>query len=292
MYRPESECRLTRMDVRGVEYAVHEWGDADAPTLLWLHGWGDTGRTCQFVVDALEHDWHVVAPDWRGFGRSGRAPGGYWFPDYLADLDVLLDAYSPDAAARLAGHSMGGNIAALYAGTFPERVTAFVDVEGFGLADSDPADAPARYRAWIERARGPLQYGHYPDHDALAARIRAQSPQMSAAAADWVAREWAAAGDGGLELRADPRHKLPNPVLYRRAEAEACWRRVTAPVLLVAGSASPMLGGRDPRLASDGLALPFPAREARVIDGAGHMLHFEAPAALAATIEEFLLPRL
>ena len=43
----------------------------------------------QFVVDALRGDWHVIAPDWRGCGLTAWAPGGYWFPDYYADLDAL-----------------------------------------------------------------------------------------------------------------------------------------------------------------------------------------------------------
>jgi pimeloyl-ACP methyl ester carboxylesterase len=84
---------------------------------------------------------------------------------------------------------------------------------------------------------------------------------------------------------------LPNPVLYRRAEAEACWRRVQAPVLLVAGADSPFLArlgraaGRD---VAD--ALPFPNRQSTTIAGAGHMIHFDAPSALAAAIDEFLGP--
>ncbi len=48
----------------------------------------------------------MVAPDWRGFGDSEWVPGGYWFPDYFADLDGLLDALAPQSRARVIGHSM------------------------------------------------------------------------------------------------------------------------------------------------------------------------------------------
>ena len=75
-------------------------------------------------------------------------------------------------------------------------------------------------------------------------------------------------------------HKLPNPVLYRRAEAEACWRAATAPVLLVAGRRSDFPPPDD---------LPFPHSRVAWIEDSGHMLHLEQPTALAAVLEEFLV---
>ena len=129
--------------LRDVDYYINEWGDPDAPLIVFLHGWGDSGATFQFVVDALAGRWHVIAPDWRGFGKTIHRARGYWFPDYLADLDRLLEIYSPSAPVRLVGHSMGGNIGGLYAGAMPERVSAFINVEGFGLPDTSAEEAPA-----------------------------------------------------------------------------------------------------------------------------------------------------
>ncbi len=269
--------RSSSVDIRGTTYNVHEWGDPESPMFLYLHGWGDTGSTFQFVVDALQRDWHVVAPDWRGFGDSRGAASSYYFPDYLADLDKLLMHYSPERPAALVGHSMGGNIAGLFAGVMPERVSAFVNIEGFGMPDSDPARAPARYRTWIERGRESPAYSEYADFDALANRIHKRNPRMSRDQALFVARCWARRHDDGVvRLRADPLHKLPNPVLYRRAEAEACWQRITAAVLAVFGSDSPWR------------ELEFPVGSALEIDLSGHMLHFEAPRELAHAIETFL----
>ncbi len=79
--------------LRGVRYHLYVWGEAlpaEAPTLLCLHGWGDLGASFQFLADVLPADWRILAPDWRGFGRSQHNVGPYWFPDYLADLDALL----------------------------------------------------------------------------------------------------------------------------------------------------------------------------------------------------------
>ena len=283
-YKTATERRLRKLSIRGVEYAINEWGDESAPLLVYLHGWGDTGSTFQFVADHLADRWFVVAPDWRGFGRTRFRAPTYWFPDYVADLHALLGHYTPDEAARLIGHSMGANIGSLYAGSMPERVQAFVNIEGFGLPDSNPSDAPARYRKWLEESSVEQRYGQYSDFAELAKKIRKRSPEMSAAAADFVSREWAARdANGVVQICADPNHKLPNAVLYRRAEAEACWKQITARTLLVSGGES--------RFAEQfglTLELPFPEAETVSIDGAGHMIHFERPAELAREIDRFL----
>ena len=151
IYEPRVESRSTRHRIRGIDYHVREWGDPAQPLVVMLHGWGDCSASFQFTVDAMSSNWHVIAPDWRGFGLSHFRTDTYWFPDYVADLHALLSIYTPDAQANLLGHSMGANAAGLYAGVFPERVRAFINVEGFGLADSDPAAAPDNYRRWIER---------------------------------------------------------------------------------------------------------------------------------------------
>ena len=117
---------------------------------------------------------------------------------------------------------MGGNVAGLYAGAMPERVQAFVNIEGFGLSDSDPDAAPDRYRGRIEKGYDLPAYSDITDFSSLAKRIRRRSPRMTMVQAEFVAREWASSDeDGNVHLRADPRHKLSNAVLYRRGEAEA-----------------------------------------------------------------------
>lgn len=288
IYQPRVHRAEREFGIRGANYCVYEWGDPDAPLLVYLHGWADTGSTFQFVVDALSEGWSVMAPDWRGFGRSTCGCTSYWFPDYLADLHELLDIFSADDPVRLVGHSMGGNVGALYAGTMPERVRAFVNIEGFGLPDSDPADAPGRYRAWIEAGKAAPRFSEYPNLEALAYRIAKRHPAMSDSEALFVAGEWASQGtDGIARLRADPRHKLPSPILYRRAEALACCRAVTAEVLFVEGSNSEFAQ----RYGHAPTSLFQDANEV-AIDGAGHMPHFEAPRALARVIEDFLLPTL
>lgn len=280
IYTAKRLQRSARLAIRDVDYEISEWGSSGSPLIVYLHGWGDTGSTFQFVVDEFCHDWFIVAPDWRGFGKSSGGAPAYWFPDYLADLDHLLCHYSPDEPVRLVGHSMGGNVAGLYAGALPQRVACIVNLEGFGLPDSDAAEAPTRYRRWIERSREQPHFSERGSFSALAKQIQRNAPAMTAAMAEYVARAWAEEDSSGrVRLRADPAHKLPNPVLYRRAEAEACWESVTARVLLLAGRRSQF---------GDHAELPFARQQTQWIEDAGHMLHFEQPAAVAHAIEEFL----
>ena len=159
-----------------------------------------------------------------------------------------------------------------------------MNIEGFGLVDSDPADAPERYHHWIDAAEIQPEFSTYADLHALSMRIAKRNPHMNPIHAEFIASEWGAElEDGRVRLRADPLHKLPNPVLYRRAEAEACWRAITAEVLLVTGDESDLAR----HLGVDDKA-HCPGDGSVSIEKAGHMLHFEAPAELAAAIESFL----
>ena len=288
-YQPVRAGRSQWLNVRDVRYHLLEWGNRDNPLLVMLHGWGDCAASFQFVVDELQRDWFVVAPDWRGFGRSHHRCDGYWFPDYLADLDVILDHYQRQSAFDLLGHSMGANIAGLYAGVFPDRVRSFVSVEGFGLTDGDPANAPANYRRWIAQKRSLPVYSTYADFGGLAERIVRRAPAMTMDKAHYVAEHWAYRDDSGdIVLRADPAHKMPNAVLYRRAEAMACWAQVTARVLMIAGEGSELASAAQKLAQDDASSEPFADAETVVLAGCGHMIHFEQAAMLAQAVETFL----
>jgi pimeloyl-ACP methyl ester carboxylesterase len=160
--RPSSSQFVT---VRGLSYHVRSWGDPAAPLLFMLHGWMDVGASFQFLVDALTRDWRVLAPDWRGFGRSAWCADGYWFADYIADLDDLLEHFTPNAPARIAGHSLGGNVACIYAGVRPQRVARVVSLEGFGVPAEAPDLAPEKLEKWLDALRDPMDGGDHHEDD-------------------------------------------------------------------------------------------------------------------------------
>ena len=121
------------LPIRGLRYHVRTWGDPSSPKLFLLHGWMDVAASFQFLVDELEKDWYVLAPDWRGYGLTEWPQDGYWFADYVGDLDALVEALSPSEPVNLVGHSLGGNVAGMYAGLRPSRVRRLISLEGFGV---------------------------------------------------------------------------------------------------------------------------------------------------------------
>ncbi len=268
------------------------WGPAPTalrPPVFLLHGWLDAGETFQFIVDAFRNDWPIVAPDWRGFGRSEWPQEGYGFPDYLGDFDALMDELSPVSPACVVGHSMGGNIANLYAGLRPERVRCVINLEGLGLPRTSPQDAPKRMRKWLNQIKSPTLEKSYNSIEQLASVIQFRYPRFSADTAAFVARVWGVAdGNDRVRLAADPRHHWVNPILYKREDAEATWREIRAPLLMVLGEESDYLT----RLGADGtidaLRAAYPDADVVSIAGAGHMLHIERPEAVAPVIEAFL----
>jgi pimeloyl-ACP methyl ester carboxylesterase len=285
--------RSSFITVRGLRYHVRHWGSEDAPVVFMLHGWMDVSASFQFLVDAFARDWHVIAPDWRGFGLSEHAPGGYWYPDYLADLEAILDHYSPQQAVNLLGHSLGANVAGIYAGVRPERVARLIDIEGFGLPVTAPSQAPARYAAWLDALKDPTGLRSYPTLQDVVARLQKTNPRLSDARAAFLARHWAAQGeDGNWNILADARHRLPSPNLYRIDEVLACWSAITAPVLWIEARDSELTArldaGQGARAEIDRRIAFIPNVTILMVDEAGHMVHHDQPEILAAAIEEFL----
>jgi pimeloyl-ACP methyl ester carboxylesterase len=301
IYVPKRHARSLFLPVRGLRYHLLVWGDparatAERPPLVMLHGWMDVAASFQFVVDALATDRCVIAADWRGFGRSDASGSDvYWFPDYLGDLDALLACPELNLAGRavdLLGHSMGGNVVMLYAGVRPERVRRLVNLEGFGMPQNAPEQAPGRYAQWLAELREPAQLQRYENIEAVAQRLRKTNPLLSGGKAAWLAPHWSAQReDGSWEILGDPAHKRINPVLYRKEEVLACWRQIRAPLLWVEGDRTDVAkwwGHRYPRSEFDERLATVAQVERRTLSPAGHMLHHDQPEALARELEAFL----
>jgi pimeloyl-ACP methyl ester carboxylesterase len=282
------------LGVRGLQYHVRHWGRPGAPKLFMMHGWMDVSASFQFVVDCLQGDWHVIAPDWRGFGLSERTSSDtYWFPDYLADLDAILDHYSPGEPVNLLGHSMGGNVVGLYAGVRPARIARLINLEGFGLPTTRPEQAPARYAAWLDQLREVAPMRRYPSREAVAARLQKTNPRLSDERADFLSHHWSAQNAAGeWEILGDPLHKHFGPLLYQVEETLACWRAITAPVLWVEAADTDVWKWMGPkeqaRVEVDRRLAHLANVSTHTLNDAGHMLHHDQPEELARLIEDFL----
>jgi pimeloyl-ACP methyl ester carboxylesterase len=280
------------IDIRGLRYHCRAWGPAEAPQLFLLHGWMDVSASFQFVVDALRSDWRVIAPDWRGFGLSQwAADGSYAYADYLGDLDALLERLQPRSPVSLVGHSMGGNIACLYAGVRPERVAKLGNIEGFGFRTRLSEEAPGYYAELLAQVRQPAPGREYADFAELASRLRRENPRVSPERARFVAEHWGMpTASGGVALRADPGHRRPALAMYRLNEAKAIWRRVAAPVLWIEAAES-QNRERHHIGAEDYAERKACFRDLSVapIADAGHMVHLEQAERLATQLEAFFL---
>ena len=305
-YLPRRAARSRFVQARGLRHHLLEWGDAGEvgrarPPLVMLHGWMDVAASFQFVVDALGEDRHVLALDWRGFGRTDTpAADTYYFTEYLGDLELVLDGLfgAERAPIDLLGHSMGGNVAMLYAGVRPERVRRLVNLEGFGMPRSRPEQSPGRIARWLDDLKKPEQLRAYDSVEAVAERLRKTNPLLRADRAAWLAERWSAPIDGAgakaggaRRLLADPNHKRSSPLLSEVDEWLAAWRKITAPVLWIEGDRSdPAVwwGDRYTKAEFHQRLDTVAHSERHIVAPAGHMLHHDRPEDIARLVEAFL----
>ncbi len=300
MYQAQRISHSEFVPIRQLKYHVRCWGTPKpgiAPLVL-LHGWMDVAASFQFVVDAMAEEHFIIAPDWRGFGltQSGGADA-FWFPDYLADLDALLDHYAPGQSVNLVGHSMGANVAMIYAGVRPARVRRLVNLEGFGLPTIQADQAPVRYTQWLDSVKalgsGGLQLKTYDSLEAVARRLMKTNTRLGTDKAHWLAAHWSAElKPGQWSILGEAAHKIASAQLYRVDEMLAIHRCITAPTLMVEAFEDTIaLFWKDKfTRAEHHERLKSVARLERVeVPDCGHMLHHDQPQAVAALLERFML---
>ena len=299
MYQALHSWRSDFVPLRNLTYHVQVWGEPTPgmPPLVLLHGWMDVAASFQFVVDALRPGTWAIAPDWRGFGQTA-APAAdcFWFPDYLADLDCLLDHYAPQGQVHLVGHSMGGNIAMLYAGVRPQRVRRLINLEGFGMPATQAAQAPVRFGQWLDQLRqlreGSMEMRDFDGLEAVARRLIKTNPRLRPPQARWLAQHWARQeSPGKWRIQGHPAHRITGAQLYRLDEVLEVHRCITAPTLVVQAAEDSMAqwwpDSYSPAEFRQRLEVIRTLETARIED-AGHMLHHDQPQAVAALIEGFI----
>jgi pimeloyl-ACP methyl ester carboxylesterase len=250
-------------------------GGDDAPPVLVLHGITQSTATWSWLVPHLADRYRVVRLDFRGHGRSGRTPGAYRFPGYVADATAVCEQVLGQPAVVI-GHSLGGGTAAGLAQTRPELVRGVVledpaimeppspeaagSLEGNSLLDGfrlmresiprlqesgiSPADLAAMLRS-APSSSGP-PFGELCTDDALDA-MAGSMLQLDATVLDPVF-------DGSHDPVFDPHGELP------------------VPGIVIAGDpAMPDTIVREADLAR--LAERSPQVESRVADGCGHLIH-------------------
>ena len=299
MYQVKNISRTSFIRLRQLNYHVREWGTPRPGQLplFMVHGWMDVSASFQFVVDAMQQDRHIIAPDWRGFGLTDVGEvDTFWYPDYLADLDALVDHFQPEGHIDLLGHSMGGTVVSMYAGARPERIRRLINLEGFGLAATNPTQAPGRYAKWLNEVKaarqGEMNLRSYPDSEAVAQRLIKTNSRLSLDKAQWLAQHWSQQNSNGeWEILGHPAHKVINPYLFRVEEMLAIYQSISAPVLNVEASQNDLEKWWQGKYKLE----EFHERlkhikdiQSVTIQDAGHMMHHDQPFELAQHIEAFL----
>jgi pimeloyl-ACP methyl ester carboxylesterase len=279
---------------RGLRLRTCAWGPDEGRPVLVLHGYLEQAAAWDDVGERLAaRGRRVVAPDHRGHGLSehvGRG-GFYHFWDYVGDVDGLVRRLG--GPVDLVGHSMGGTMATLFAATRPDLVRRLVLVEGLGPPDV-AALALERARQFLDHVATPPRHGSFASVDEAADRLRRFNPSIRPEVARrLVARTTrpvraddphvAEPVEGRLTWTWDPLHRARSPVPFRADVHRAFLAAVACPVLLVDGGASPFR-------VDDHAARAAALRDARAVAlaGAGHLVHHDAPDALADAIATFL----
>lgn len=265
------------VQLRSLPVCLCEWGEPGAPLVLCLHGFLDQGAAWALVAERVaEQGYHFIAPDARGHGRSGHTPLGsdYHFPDYLSDLDALLELLAPDRL-HLVGHSMGGTVASLYAGLRPEVVSVLALVEGLGPPAESGADLPGKLRLHLDQLRKLKAHRVMENATAAAERLRRMTPTLSPDFAQLLAERSTVPVPGGVSWRWDRLHRTRMPAIFSAEGYQATLAQITAPTTAIFGDQS---WYRFPDL--DERAESIPTLTRHTLSG-GHSLHIDAPDALA-----------
>lgn len=267
-----------------------DWGNSEAPPLLLVHGGRDHCRSWDWLARDLSKRFRVLALDLRGHGDSDWLNGGaYQLSDYLYDIAQFISQLDL-SPLRIIGHSLGGAIAARYAGLYPENVVRLVNIEGFGQSPDQVAKALATpveesLRDWVSdnqqmAARKPRTY------ESLAAaieRMGSAHPRLTLEQVTHLTRYGARAVNGGFQWKFDPYVRIPPATTFTPAENERLYARICCPVLMIRGldswSSNPAVDGR-----SD------PYQDVRVVQvaDAGHWVHHDQLPVVVKELDNFL----
>jgi 3-oxoadipate enol-lactonase len=261
---------MDRINIGGLELAVEQRGNG--PVLLLVHGFPlDHGMWCE-QIEGLSQDFHVVAPDLRGFGQSDVTPGTVTMDQFADDLAALLDSLGIEQPVALCGLSMGGYIAFAFCRRHLGRLGHLI------LCDTrSDADSPPVRRGRLAMAEQVLKSGSSSVVAAMLPRLLAEATtERRPAVVERLTKmiqsmdpQGVAAAQRGMAARED---------------ATAMLSQIGVPSLVVCGQQDSV----SPPAHMRAMAAAMPEARFVEIPDAGHMSPMENPAAVDAAIRDFL----
>jgi pimeloyl-ACP methyl ester carboxylesterase len=263
------------------------WGNEDAPPLILIHGGRDHCRSWDVIARSLRPHFHVIAPDLRGHGDSDWTKGGtYALTEYVYDLTRLVQAIA-SPRVTLVGHSMGGMVSLIYSGSFPDRVSALVVLDGVTVSpDAKRAPVHERVAKWVDQLDKLHDRAHrrYRTIEDAAAQMQAYNKRLSRELALHLATHGVRRNaDDTYGWKFDPYQRAMAPQRLWPEDHIALWSRITCPTLLMNAEESFLGGSR-----AAGLAGYFRQARIETISGAGHWLHHDKPDEVLSSIRGFL----
>ena len=272
-----------------------DWGNEDAPPLVFVHGGSDHARSWDRMVRGVGEGYHVLSLDVRGHGDSDWAPGSqYAIPDVALDIARLIEVAGQGQPARVVGHSYGASSTLVAAAMFPELFAAAIAIEGTHTMNPKFASdgmGPHWARTWAEHARAletqtPRVYANLGE---MADRLQRSNPQQPREWLEHLARHGARQVEGGYVWKFDPwaAGDTRTSMEIRAEELERFWEVIECPVLLLFAGGS---GSARAVQRHDAAALFTHAKAVRsaVIPNVGHGIQHDDPARTISEIRAFL----
>lgn len=276
------------IESRGLKLHYVEWGDPARETLLLVHGNRDQCRSWDFFVGELLNlnpALHVVALDLCGHGESAwnDPTQGYRHEDYLFDLCAAFQSVGKNTIDVI-GHSLGGSMALLFAGCFPDRVKHLVLVESIGPYAKKDDEVPEILAEHVEAKELNLERTAHATLDEAAQAIKKRFSSIPDDVCAYMASHGTSRTETGFVWKHDPRLRLHSLATLSEGQIRAFIRRVTCPTLIVYGSDSGF------SKSSRAARLSLFSGDKVEVPGAGHHIPHERPAELAKKVASFLFP--
>jgi len=263
-----------------------DWGNEGAAHLLLIHGIHDHCRSWDWLAQRLRRHFHVLAPDLRGHGDSEWTLGSpYTHLEYVQDIAQLVRQRRLTPVTVIA-HSLGGTIASIYAGAFPQAVERLVIIEGVGHYPRGPDAPDERLRLWIDgnRSLSGRSPRRYPALEDAYQRMQETNPHLSPDQARHLTVHGSNQNeDGTYSWKFDNYTRTRCPYDIPDEDMVALWQRIDCPVLILNSRQ-----GYPHRIGQADTLRHFQHATLQEIDDAGHWTHHDQLDACMAAIGRFL----